>query len=136
MTDWKDALSALTGTPRPETETPKASPDVTRRKRDGVVYSTNPHYEFAAENAAEPKTIEPSKQQLRVSMERAGRGGKTVTLVRGFIGTDADLQSLARTLRQRCGTGGSEKDGEIIIQGDRRTQLVSLLRDLGYTRTK
>lgn len=69
-------------------------------------------------------------------MERAGRGGKTVTLVRGFIGSSDDLQALCKLLKQKCGVGGSAKDGEIIIQGDHRQKLVELLKREGYTQTK
>lgn len=69
-------------------------------------------------------------------MERAGRGGKTVTLVRGFIGSADDLQSLCKLLKQKCGVGGSAKDGEIIIQGDHRQRLVEILKKEGYSQTK
>ena len=69
-------------------------------------------------------------------MERAGRGGKTVTLVRGFIGSTDDLQSLCKLLKQKCGVGGSAKDGEIIIQGDHRQRLVEILKKEGYSQTK
>lgn len=134
MKDWKDALSALTGVERQEESTKPA--EVDRKKRVGVVYSTNPDYEYADDNAAEANTLPKNQQKLRLSMERAGRGGKTVTIVRGFIGTEADLQDLGKLLKQRCGVGGAAKEGEIIIQGDHRQQLVEILKKEGYTQTK
>lgn len=134
MQDWKDALSALTGVERQNEHAEQPSPD--RKKRVGVVYSTNPDFEYSDGTEAEAETLPVTQQRLCVSMERAGRGGKTVTIVRGFIGRDADLQALARLLKQRCGVGGAAKDGEIIIQGDHRLRLVSILKDDGYTQTK
>ena len=73
---------------------------------------------------------------LRVRIEKKGRGGKTATLVSGFVGTSADLADLGRTLKSKCGVGGSVKDGEILVQGDFRERVVSLLRSMGYTGTK
>lgn len=106
------------------------------KQRLGVVFSTNPDFNYATEEEPEDETLPKQQQRLRVSMERAGRGGKTVTLVRGFVGTDADLQALGRTLKQRCGVGGSAKDGEIIVQGDFRQRIVELLKSDGYSQTK
>lgn len=134
MTDWKDALSALTGVARQE-DTPCPS-DIDRKKRVGVVYSTNPDYRYTDDAPAEESTLPRAQQKLRLSMERAGRGGKTVTLVRGFVGTDDDLQALGKLLKQQCGVGGAVKDGEIIIQGDHRQRLVELLKRAGYTLTR
>ena len=73
---------------------------------------------------------------LRVRIEKKGRGGKTATLVSGFVGTSADLADLGRMLKSKCGVGGSVKDGEILVQGDFRERVVSLLRAMGYTGTK
>lgn len=81
-------------------------------------------------------TLPRKQQKLRLAMERAGRGGKTVTLIRGFVGTDDEIHALCKMLKQRCGVGGSAKEGEIIIQGDHRTRLVELLKQEGYTQTK
>lgn len=134
MQDWKDALSALTGVERQEEHTAQPTPD--RKKRVGVVYSTNPDFEYSDGTEAEAETLPKNQQKLRISMERAGRGGKTVSIVRGFVGTEADLQALAKLLKQRCGVGGAAKDGEIIIQGDHRQHLVNMLKDAGYTQTK
>ena len=102
------------------------------KKRLGVVFSTNPDFAYAEEADDEPATIEPSKQNLIVSIDRKGRGGKQVTLVTGFIGTSDDLAELGRTLKVKCGVGGSAKDGEITIQGDFRDRVVTLLKDMGY----
>ncbi len=100
-----------------------------------IVYSTNPDFNY---NDSEPEIsiLAPGRQKLRVSIEHHHRGGKTVTLVRGFVGSDDDFQSLAKQLKTKCGTGGSAKDGEIIIQGDNKEKVVSLLLQLGYTNTK
>ena len=106
------------------------------KSRLGVVFSTNPDYAYTEESAPALATLPPSQQRLRVSYERKGRRGKAVTLVRGFVGNDADLAELGRQLKTRCGIGGSVKDGEIILQGDLRIKAVDLLRSLGYTQTK
>lgn len=98
----------------------------------GVVYSTNPDYQYQYDDEPEATTLPPAKQRLRVSLDRHHRGGKTVTLVTGFIGTDDDLQALGRQLKAKCGVGGSAKDGEIIIQGDQLTKVRSALTDAGY----
>lgn len=100
-----------------------------------IVYSTNPDFNFEPD---EPQvaTLAPERQKLRVCIERKGRGGKTATIVKGFVGTDDDLQALAKQLKTKCGTGGSAKDGEIIIQGELREKIVALLMSLGYSNTK
>lgn len=102
------------------------------KKRLGVVFSTNPDFNYAEESEEEPQTLEPSRQNLIVSIDRKGRGGKQVTLVTGFVGTSDDLAELGRTLKEKCGVGGSAKDGEITIQGDFRDRVVALLKDMGY----
>ena len=103
------------------------------KKRLGVVYSTNPDYNFVEESQSEEVlTRPPSKQHLVVSIDRRNRGGKQVTLVSGFVGTDDDLSALGKVLKTACGVGGSAKDGEIIIQGDFRDRVVSLLQAKGY----
>ncbi len=134
MADWKDALAALTGVEHQESKQQIANVD--KKKRVGVVYSTNPDYEYEDDSVAENDTLPKNQQKLRLSMERSGRGGKTVTIVRGFIGTDDDLQTLGKLLKQKCGVGGSVKNGEIIIQGDLRSRLVEILKKEGYTQTK
>ena len=102
----------------------------------GVVYSTNPDFQYDYDQPEAVETLPPSQQRLRVRIERSGRGGKTVTIVDKFVGSDADLEALGKTLKTRCGVGGSAKEGQIIIQGDFRDRVVALLQDLGYTQTK
>ena len=91
---------------------------MSKKKPLGVVYSTNPDYQYQYDDQPYAETPPPSRQHLRVTLDRRHRGGKTVTLVSGFVGSDLDLQALAKTLKTHCAVGGSAKDGEIIIQGD------------------
>ncbi len=106
------------------------------KSRLQVVYSTNPNYNYITEEEAEEETLPKQQQKLRIQIEKNHRGGKTVTIVRGFIGTDDDLKALAKLLKTRCGVGGSAKEGEIIIQGDFRTKVIELLTKEGYVNTK
>lgn len=112
------------------TDTPMADNDW--KKRLGVVFSTNPDFTYEEAAEQEETTLEPSKQNLIVSIDRKGRAGKQVTLVTGFVGTSDDLAELGRTLKVRCGVGGSAKDGEITIQGDFRDRVTTILKDMGY----
>lgn len=102
------------------------------KKRLGVVYSTNPDYNYQEDSDVQSETLAPSRQRLIVSIDRRNRGGKQVTLVSGFVGSENDLKELGKTLKVKCGVGGSAKDGEITIQGDLRDKVVSLLQQLGY----
>lgn len=102
----------------------------------GMVYSTNPDFVFDEAAEDEVETLSMSKQKLRVSIEKKGRGGKTVTLVKGFVGKDEDLKALAKSLKTKCGVGGAVKDNEIVIQGDLRDKVVSLLKTFGYSDVK
>ena len=102
------------------------------KKRLGVVYSTNPDFEYHEEAEGEVETPVPSAQRLIVSIDRRNRGGKQVTLITGFTGRDEDLAELGRTLKIKCGVGGSAKDGEITIQGDVRDKVTALLMEMGY----
>ena len=103
------------------------------KKRLGVVYSTNPDFKYEAEaEGAQAETLPPDRQRLLVGIDRRNRGGKTVTLVRGFVGTEDDLKALGKTLKVKCGVGGSAKDGEITVQGDWRDKVVGLLQEMGY----
>lgn len=103
------------------------------KQRSGVVFSTDPDYVYdTSEDGADAKTLPASGQNLIVSIDRRNRGGKQVTLVSGFIGSDKDLSLLCKTLKTKCGVGGSSKEGEILIQGDFRDRVVALLKSLGY----
>ena len=106
------------------------------KDRLNVVYSTNPNYEYENLNEEENETLEKRQQKLRVSIEKKGRGGKTVTLITGFIGKEDDLKELGKLLKTKCGVGGSAKDGEIIIQGEFKQRIIDLLKAEGYTQTK
>lgn len=103
------------------------------KQRLGVVYSTNPDYEYSEkEDSPVTATPEPSAQRLTVTIDRRNRGGKQVTLVSGFKGTQEDLAALGKTLKVKCGVGGSTKDGEITVQGDFRDKVTALLKEMGY----
>lgn len=104
--------------------------------KNGFVFSTDPNFRFESEGEKEVETLPPAQQKLRIRLETKHRGGKTVTLTTGFVGTDADLQALSKSLKAACGTGGSAKDGEIIIQGDHRETVLAWLRKAGYAGSK
>lgn len=106
------------------------------KQRLGMVYSTNPDFAYETDDEPEAETLPPGQQKLRVSIDRRNRGGKTVTLVTGFTGSDDDLKALGKQLKAQCGVGGSAKDGEILIQGDFKTRVTELLRKAGYSQTK
>ena len=102
------------------------------KARLGVVYSTNPDFQYTTAKEEEAATLEPGKQRLIVGIDRRNRGGKQVTLITGFVGAEEDLKALARTLKTKLGVGGSAKEGEITIQGDFREKVTDLLKQLGY----
>jgi len=104
--------------------------------KNGFVFSTNPNFQFQSDDADGPETLPPAQQKLKIRLDTKHRGGKTVTLISGFIGTDADLQTLGRSLKNACGTGGSAKDGQVIIQGDHRETVMPWLLKAGYTASK
>lgn len=106
------------------------------KSRLNVVYSTNPDFQYSTDEKEEIETLPKQQQKLRVSIEKNHRGGKTVTLVKNFVGSDDDLKELARLLKTRCGVGGSAKDGEIIVQGDFKPRVVEILKQEGYAQTK
>lgn len=106
------------------------------KDRLNVVYSTNPDFRYETQDEEEAATLPPSQQKLRVQLDRKNRGGKVVTLVTGFVGTDDDLKELGRLLKGKCGVGGTAKDGEIIVQGDFKQKVLDLLKQAGYTQTK
>ncbi len=106
------------------------------KDRLNIVYSTNPDFGYETEERTEEETLDKKQQKLRVGMEKKGRGGKTVTLIRGFIGSESDLKDLGKLVKTKCGVGGSVKDGEILIQGDFKQRVIELLKAEGYTQTK
>ena len=106
------------------------------KDRLNVVYSTNPNFKYETTEEPEATTLPPQQQRLRVSLDRKNRGGKTVTLITGFIGTEDDLKALGKLLKGSCGVGGTAKDGEIIIQGDFKQRILDLLKAKGYSQTK
>lgn len=105
-----------------------------KKNHSDIVYSTNPNFVYETEETTE--TLDPSKQQLRVQLDKKQRGGKKVTLVTGFVGSETDLSELGKKLKSACGVGGSVKDGEILIQGDFRTRVIEQLLKSGYAKTK
>ncbi len=108
----------------------KSKPDL-----KGFVYSTNPDFSFEEERATE-ETLPPAQQKLKVRLDTKHRAGKVVTLIEGFSGKEEDLQDLGRKLKSFCGTGGSAKDGEIIVQGDQREKVMQWLVKNGYKQIK
>jgi translation initiation factor 1 len=105
------------------------------KKRINVVYSTNPDFQYQSEDSIEESTLPNEDQDLRIWLDRKG-GGKVVSVVKGFVGTEDDLKSLAKDLKSKCGVGGSAKDGEILIQGDQRDKILNHLQDAGYRAKK
>lgn len=101
----------------------------------GFVYSTNPNFSFEPEES-NLETLPPAQQKLKVRLDTKHRGGKAVTLVEGFVGKEDDLEQLGKKLKTFCGTGGSAKDGEIIVQGDQRDKVLQWLVKNSYKQTK
>lgn len=102
-----------------------------KKGRSGVVYSTNDNYEYNYDSNSD-ETLDASDQKLYVYRDSKQRKGKTATVVEGFVGTQDDLKDLGKHLKSKLGVGGSAKDGEIIIQGDHREKVKSLLEAKGY----
>lgn len=102
------------------------------KDRLSVVYSTNPDYKYDTGEVEEADTLPPARQDLRVKLDKRHRNGKAVTLVTGFVGTATDLKALAKVLKSGCGVGGTDKDGEILVQGDHREKVLSILLKAGY----
>lgn len=101
-------------------------------QRQGVVYSTNSDFSYQTNEPAAASTLPPQQQLLRVQLDKKQRGGKQVTLITGFVGQDADLQTLSKLLKTKCGVGGSAKDGEVVVQGDFRAKVLEILLKEGY----
>jgi translation initiation factor 1 len=102
------------------------------KNREGIVYSTSPGFDYSYPPAEERETVPGKQQNLKVALDKSGRAGKQVTIVSGFVGKVADLDQLARRLKQKCGAGGSCKDYEILIQGDVRDKVAQFLLNEGY----
>jgi translation initiation factor 1 len=102
----------------------------------GVVYSTNPNFQYSFEGHSEPATLPPQHQNLRVFIEKKHRGGKTATVIKDFVGKLEDMEELCKFLKTKCGCGGTAKDGEILIQGDFRDKIMVMLIEKGYKAKK
>lgn len=106
------------------------------KDRLNIVYSTNPDFAYSFDENEEIETLPKQQQKLRVSIEKNHRGGKTVTIVKNFTGTEPDMKELGKLLKTKCGVGGSVKDGEILIQGEFKEKVIDILKKEGYTQTK
>lgn len=106
------------------------------KNRLNVVFSTNPDFNYEEQSNDAMDTLPKNQQKLRVQLDRKQRAGKIVTLITGFQGCEDDLKELGKSLKSRCGSGGTAKDGEIIIQGDFKQRVLQMLLDEGYTQTK
>lgn len=102
------------------------------KKRLGMVYSTNPDFQYEAEDQEESEALDPKQQLLYVSLDKKNRKGKKVTLIEGFKGTTDERKNLAKELKSSCGVGGSVGDHNILLQGDFRDRVFTLLQEKGF----
>jgi translation initiation factor 1 len=107
-----------------------------RAEYTGIVYSTDPAFKPEKNEEQEQNTLEPSQQNLKIRLDTKHRSGKAVTLIENFIGTEEDLEKLGKQLKTFCGTGGSVKDWQIIVQGDQREKILNWLLKNGYKKSK
>ena len=106
-----------------------------KNRNGGVVYSTDPNFDYQTNDEPEAETLSPAQQNLKIWLVKLG-GNKVVTAVRGFVGSTNDLNDLGKQLKAACGTGGSVKDDEILIQGDHRDKVLAWLTGKGYKAKK
>jgi translation initiation factor 1 len=106
------------------------------KEKLSFVYSTNPNYTPEADEPENIVSIPAKKQVLRVRLEKKNRGGKSVSIISGFVGSDDELKELGKKIKTKCGVGGAVKEGEILIQGDFRDRILNLLQELGYNNVK
>lgn len=102
------------------------------KNKVGVVFSTNPDFEYQFHKKEEIETLMPEKQNLKIRLDKKQRNGKQVTLIENFVGTESDAQSLGKDLKNACGAGGSVKDRLVMIQGDKRNAVLTWLTKAGY----
>ncbi len=107
-----------------------------KKNNSGIVYSTDPDFKIESEGQEEIITLPPGEQALKIKLETKHRGGKVVTIIEGFNGLDNDREDLVKKLKNFCGTGGSAKDNEMLIQGDQREKVLQWLLKNGYTKSK
>lgn len=102
------------------------------KPNSGLVFSTDPNFKLPDDAHDDEEIISPQQQNLRIWLEKNHRGGKEVSVIREFAGPESEMEKLCKELKTKCGTGGSVKDGEIIIQGDQRKKIGEILTKLGY----